>query len=89
LQLVIYITSFSLLAHKKKKQKERAADHLVGLWPTSLRYSKLQSAAKLASLKQSSRFFCYFFAARLRDMAFKAREYVLGSLFCPAEHHSF
>ena len=53
---------------KENEPKERVAHHLVPRCGTSLRCSKRSGAAKLASLRQSSRYSDLFCAARLRDM---------------------
>jgi hypothetical protein len=55
---------------KENEPKERAANHLFRLMRNTLRYSKRPGAAKLASLRQSSRLSVLFCVARLREMAF-------------------
>jgi len=62
------ICSFSLLAQRKRTKRKGSLTLGPASW-TSLRYSKRPGAAKLASLRQSSRLSGHFFAARLREMA--------------------
>ena len=65
---------FIFFACPKKTNQQRSGERKGSLtlgpasW-TSLRCSKRPGAAKLASLRQSSRLSGHFFAARLREMA--------------------
>jgi hypothetical protein len=62
---------------KENEPKEKAANHLFRLERNALRCLKRTGAAKLASLRQSSRFSVLFYAAQLREMAETDKE-----LFC-------
>jgi hypothetical protein len=60
--------SFSLLAQKKKNQKEKAVDHLFRFQRNTLRCS-LKADASESRFAPPSRVPGFFCAARLRDMA--------------------
>ena len=62
------IRSFSLFAQRKRTKRKGSLTLGPASW-TSLRCSKRPGAAKLASLKQSSRLSGHFYTARLLEMA--------------------